>query len=160
MVAYSTKAGLKNSLNVEQAEIDPATYLIDLPTDFLYMDSVVDLSEAIVSSQTGTRIDGEDTIKTLKFIPETDLSEYTYPLQLVYFSDLLSFDRVDELPNHCDVNLLIDYLESIVGIPNAQLYAAIEVMDINTRQKTITEYSAQKQECERMFTNIQTYHRT
>ncbi len=62
-----------------------------------------------------------------------------------------------DLPELCDINLLADYLESLVGTANAQLCSATESLDLNLKQKTLAEYMQQKKDCETSFAGIRCF---
>ncbi len=157
LVAYSLKAGIQETLYVKQADIDEVDYTIVMPTDFISLDKVQESDGTSVNILEGARGITNSTLKVLTLIPQVDLNEYSYPITLRYFMNLGIFDRDSVLPEECDVNLLIDYLESIVGIANSQMCAAMENLDLDLQQRKLAEYVQQKKDCEAYFATIRCF---
>jgi hypothetical protein len=153
--AYGNKAGIRKSMDVEEEDIDPIELTIDLPTDFRAIETCHDRSGIFIKTKQGTRTEGEDTIKTLKFLPLVGLDEITYPISFRYFLNLSAVDRETDLPESCEFGLIIDYLEAIVGLINAQWIAAMEMNDtFDMQQREYAEYQQQKTEVEEKLTGI------
>ena len=154
LLVYSRKAAIKTTVYVEAEEIDSVTQTIDLPTDFMSLDMCADVDGSFIRTQRGSRFEDPDTIKTLKLIPIVPLDELLYPIRLSYFINLDSYSRDQDLPDEIDVDLIMDYFEALVGVPNTQLCKAVGSVDIDIQQKEIPEYEQQKRECEEKFANI------
>lgn len=153
---YARKAGIKKMVYIEGEDLDPVEYTIDIPSDFRALDITADNNGSYIRTKQGTRIDGAETIKTIKFLPLTEWEDMVYPIRMSYFIDLASYanTRDQELPPECDFDLMCDYLEALVGVSNANLCNATQAVDMDVQQKEMQDYIQQKTFCEERFANL------
>ncbi|MCG8338186.1 MAG: hypothetical protein MJE63_27085 [Proteobacteria bacterium] len=157
LAAYSTKAGVRETMYVQQADIDPVEHTLVLPVDFLRIENIKAANDGLVKYREGTQTIDQTTIRILTLLPDVDLNEYVYPLSLEYYMNLAVLNRDEVLPEECDVNLVIDYLEAIVGIANGQMCKAMESLDLELQQRTLADYLQQKKDCEASLGGIRIF---
>ncbi|MCP4752652.1 MAG: hypothetical protein GY866_17335 [Proteobacteria bacterium] len=155
LTAYGKKAAIRKILYVAAEDVDAITQAMDKPADYLALEMCQDQNGVYIRTNDTTRVDGPDTIRTLKFVHIFGNDSIIYPIRLTYFVKLSAcIADDDELPESCDTDLMMDYLEALVGIINSQYQDATVSLDMEMRQKDRAEYIEQRRECEERIASI------
>jgi hypothetical protein len=153
---YARKAGLKKNYFIDSGDqIDSLTSAVDLPSDFLALDACGDNTSKHIRAMEQERVDGEDTIKTIKFLPNDGIENIVFPIKISYFVDLISYIESDnDLPTSIDIDLICDFLQAYVGPPNIRLIEVTESAEVELNQGDIQEYKDLKVTCEERLKDI------
>ena len=155
LTAYGNKAGIRKTMHVELEDIDSTEFTIDQPTDYRALETCQDDLGVYIRTKESTRFENPDTIKTIKLYPRAGWDYVNYPIRFSYFVKLSAVPLDEDLPAQCDTDLLIEYLEAMVGEIDAKYNAAMEMNDtFEMKQKEYTDYVQQRERCEERISKL------
>ncbi|MBU2648430.1 hypothetical protein KKI24_27235 [bacterium] len=163
LTKYGNRAGIRKTLWLEGEDIDAIDHYIDQPADYRALETCQDNPGVYIRTKESTRMDGETTIKIIKFYPRNFPNRYPesgweyvkYPIRLSYFVKLAAIPLDEDLPETCDTDLLADYLEAMVGEIDTRYIAAMEMNDtFEMKQKEYADYVQLREKCEELISQI------